>query len=105
MYIVIATDTYNDELEKWPKSDREAAEIIPSKLAVNPYVGDPLGYRFLREKKVRERRLYFLVYEDLRLVLMVATSGKKNQESTIHHIKNSLDEFRIEAERISKQVA
>lgn len=105
MFSVIGTETYGNELKKWPKADKDAADAIPSKLSENPFAGDPLGYRFLREKKIRERRVYYLVYEDLNLVLLVATSGKKDQQATINHIKKNLDEFKVEAERIAKQVA
>lgn len=104
MFIVVGTDTYEKELNRWSKVDKEAARKIPTQLKENPYVGKQLTYPFLREKKVRDKRLYYLVYEDLKLVLLVAASGKKNQQVTINHIKNNLNEFRIVAEDISKQV-
>lgn len=72
---------------------------------MNPFVGDLIAYRFLREKRIREKRIYYLVYEDLKLVLLVATSGKKNQQATIDHIKRHLDEFRKVAEVIARQVS
>ncbi|MCH7568604.1 MAG: hypothetical protein IIA87_04240 [Nanoarchaeota archaeon] len=105
MFRVIGTDTYLGEISKWDKSEREAAEKIPKKLAVNPMIGAPLGYPFLRERRVREKRVYYLIYEDLNLVLLVATSGKKDQQPTIDHIKGHLDEFRKIAEDIAKQVS
>ena len=45
----------------------------------------------------------YLIYEDLKLVLLVAVNWKKNQQATIDHIKNGLDEFRKVAEDISKK--
>lgn len=105
MYKVIGTETYLKEIGKWTKNDREAAEKLPKQLSNNPYVGDPLSYKFLREKRVKEKRVYFLVYDDLKLVLLVATSGKKDQQETIDHIKNQLVEFKIIAEKIAKQVS
>ena len=105
MFKVIGTDTYLEELNNWPKADREITEKIPEQLAINPHSGSPLGYRFLREKRVKERRVYYLVYDDLELVLLVATSGKKDQQDTINHIKGNLDEFRIIAEDIVKRAS
>ncbi len=105
MFKVIGTDTYLKEINKWPKPDREAAEKIPKQLADNPLTGAPLNYPFLREKRIKEKRVYYLVYEDLELVLLVAVSGKKNQQTTINHIRKNLDEFRKVAEDISKQVS
>jgi len=105
MFKVIGTDTYLEEIGKWTKSDRVIAEKIPHQIAINHYSGSPLGYRFLREKRVKEKRVYYLVYEDLQLVLLVATSGKKDQQATIDHIKGNLDEFRTVAEEIIKRVS
>ncbi len=105
MFKVIGTDTYLSELDTWSKSDKDAAEKIPGKLSQNPFVGKPLSYPFLREKKIREKRIYFLIYENVELVLLVATSGKKDQEKTIEHIKENLDEFKVVAEKIAKQVS
>ncbi len=105
MFVVIGTETYLSELKKWPKQDQNAAVKIPNHLAENPYVGKPLSYAFLREKKIGGRRVYYLIYDDLNLVLLVATSDKKDQQSTINHIKGNLDEFRDVAEKISKQVS
>ena len=104
MFKVIGTNTYLRELQQWPKHDYDAAEKIPKKLAENPYVGKQLSYPFLREKKVGGRRIYYLVYEDLKLVLLVATSGKRDQQVTIDHIRENLKEFRKVAEDIFKQV-
>jgi len=63
------------------------------------------GRLFLREKRIREKRIYYLVYEDLKLVLLVATSGKKDQQATIGHIKDNLDQFKIIAEQIARQLS
>ena len=84
---------------------REAAEKLPHKLAETPFVGDKLSYPFLREKRIKEKRVYYLIYEDLKLVLLVATSGKKDQQETISHIKSQLDEYRKIAEDRVRQVS
>ena len=105
MFHVIGTDTYLYELSQWPKSDREAVEKLPIKLAENPYVGQLLSYPSLREKRIKGRRIYYLVYDDLNLVLLVAISGKKDQQETINHIRSQLVEFRKLAEELAKQVS
>ena len=104
MFKVIGTDTYLKEIEDWPKDYKKFADKLPDKLAINPFVGDQLSYPFLREKRIKEKRIYFLIYEDLKLVLLIAVSGKKNQQETIDHIKEHLHKFREIAEEISKQV-
>lgn len=104
-YKVIGTSTYLDELNKWPMHYRTIAEKLPSRLAENPHAGKPLGYPFLKESRIREKRVYYLIYDDLQLVLIVAVSGKKNQQATINHIKSQLKEYRKVAEEVSRQVS
>ena len=105
MFRVVGTATYLEELSRWPKTDREIAEKFPLKLVENPHAGKLLHYPCLREKRVSGRRIYYLVYDDLELVLLVATSGKKDQQETIEHIKTNLNEFRKVAEGIVRQGA
>jgi len=105
MFRVIATETYLNEIEKLPKDYQDIAEKIPKKLAENPLLWSPLGYPFLREKRIKEKRIYYLVYPDLQLVLLVAMSGKKDQQVTIEHIKNHLEAYKEVARNISMQVS
>ena len=105
MYTVIGTNAYLKALKKWPRAGVEEAEQLPKKLAQNPTIGKPLTYPFLREKKIGGRRIYYLIYDDLKLVLLIATSGKKDQQATINHIKFRFKEFRAEAERIAKLIS
>jgi hypothetical protein len=104
MFKVVGTETYLKELEEWSKADKEAAEKLPAHLSESPLVGKPLGYPFLREKKIGGRRIYYLIYPDLRLVLLVATSGKKDQQETIDHIRSQLDEFKKIAGEVIKTI-
>jgi len=105
MFNVIGTDTYLQEITQWPKEYQEMAKKVPLQLANNPFVGDHLSYPFLREKRIKEKIIYYLIYKDLNLVLLVAVSGKKNQQATINHIKQKFDEFRVYAEKISRLVS
>ena len=52
-----------------------------------------MGYIFFREKKLNSHRIYYLVYEEFVIVLMVAVSDKKTQQATIDDIKQRLDEY------------
>ena len=105
MFKVIGTDTYLKEISKLSKVEIGAAEKIPKQIAENPFVGKQLRYPFLREKRIKEKRVYYLIYDDLQLALLVATSGKKDQQEVINFIRNNLTEFRKLAEEISKQVS
>ncbi len=55
-------------------------------------VGKPLSYPFFREKKFNGNRLYFLIYEEWKTVLLVSIGVKKTQPETIEQIKQNLNE-------------
>ena len=95
MYAVYRTAKFDKELSKKlsKEEQREVEALEKSQLTDNPYTGDPLGYRFFREKKLGGKRVYFLVYDDLKAVLMVAISDKRTQQDTINEVKNKLKDY------------
>ena len=94
VYAVYTTKSFDRETEKLSKEEQERIQKIFLQLKENPYVGDQLQYRHLREKRVKEKRVYYLVYDDLLAVLVVAVSGKKDQQATINHIIDNFDEYK-----------
>lgn len=99
-YAVYTTESFDREVAKLSQGDQEIIQKMFLKIRNNPYVSDQLRYRHLREKRIREKRVYFLVYDNLRAVLLVAISGKKDQQETINHIVNYFDEYRYYLERL-----
>ena len=95
MFAVFRTRRFEKEMEKRlsKEEQKKVVGIERDQLTVHPFVGDPLGYPFFREKKIGGKRIYFLIYEDLRSVLMVAISDKKTQQETIDEIKGSLESY------------
>ena len=95
MYAVFRTLKFDKELfKRFSKEEQKEVENFEKKQLVNnPYVGDHLGYQFFREKKICGKRVYYLVYEDLKAVLMVGVSDKKTQQETIDDIKSRLKEY------------
>ena len=78
-YAVYTTETFDKEASKLSQEEQKRIQKISLQLKENPYVGDQLQYKFLREKRLEEKRIYYLVYDNLNIVLIVAISGKKNQ--------------------------
>ena len=76
------------------KEEQIRVNKIEDEIAELGFTGDPLRLKFLREKRISGKRVYFLVYEDLKAVLMVSVSNKKMQQATIDKIKELLPEFR-----------
>ena len=102
-YGVYTTKSFDRETSKLPQNDKERIQKIFLQLKENPYVGDQLQYRHLREKRIREKRVYYLVYDDLQAVLVVAISGKKDQQVTINHIIDNFDEYKEYLEKLLKE--
>ena len=101
-YAVFTTSTFEKEMEDLEKDEQERIIKLYSQLKENPRSGDQLRYDFFREKRIKEKRVYYLVYDDLKIVLMVAISGKKDQQKTINYVISYFDEFREYAESLSK---
>ena len=93
-YAVYTTETFEKEIIKLADSDKKIINKIFLQLKENPYVGKQIKYKFFREKKIREKRIYYLVYDDLSSVLVVAFGGKKVQQETIDKIIQYLPEFK-----------
>lgn len=100
-YSVYTLEVFDKEMNKLSSDYSSKIEKIFLQLRDNPYVGDPIRYKFFREKRIKEKRIYYLVYNDLKIVLMVAIGGKKAQQETIDKIVNYFGEYRIYAEKLS----
>ena len=85
---------YQKIILKLPEKEREEIKRIVLQLTENPFVGDQLQIKSLREKRLREKRLYYLVFEDLKAVLIIAISDKKAQQKTINSILLKINEYR-----------
>ena len=90
---VFRTKTFEKEFDNLPKTEQTKIEKLEEVLSENPFVGKPLGFVFLREKRLNGRRVYYLIYENFVVVLMVTISDKKAQQATIDSIKKKLDEY------------
>ncbi|MBI4451290.1 hypothetical protein HY642_04915 [Candidatus Woesearchaeota archaeon] len=98
MYAVLHTAEYEKEAPKLlsPEEMRILEDFETRRLTLNAHLGDPLGVPFFREKKLDGKRIYFLVYEDLRAVLMVAVSSKKRQPHVIEQVKSAFAQYYAE---------
>jgi len=103
VYAVYTTESFEKEIKKLPDSDKIIIQKIFLQLKENPYVGDQIQYRFFREKRMSEKRVYYLVYDDLSAVLVVAFGGKKAQQETIDRIIKLFPEFKIYLEKLLKK--
>ena len=87
-------------MSKFPQDFQKIVDKIEDKLIENPFVGDPLGVKWFREKRIDKYRIYYIIYEDLNSVFMVAISEKKDQQKVINTIRLLFEFFREEIENL-----
>lgn len=99
-YNIYTTEEFDKDFEKLDKTIKEQIEKEIEQLEINPYVGKPLGYKFFREKKVKNYRFYYLIYDEYIVVFVIALSDKKDQQKTIDTIKHLIPHYREEIKKI-----
>ncbi len=96
IYKIYTTEQFDKDFEKLDNSLQEQIDKEIEQLKSNPYVGKPLGYKFFREKKVKNHRIYYLIYEEYVVVFVIALSDKKNQQEVINKIKHLIPLYKDE---------
>jgi len=104
MYRVFRSNWYKKKLEKSDNQEQERIKSFEQSLKNDPYTGKPLGYKFFREKKFNGKRLIFLVYEEHQTVFLVTITDKKAQQHEIDLIKNNLNIYKKEINKIIKNL-
>lgn len=99
MFRIFTTEEFDNSFDKLNKSLQVQIEGVVEQLEINPYVGKPLGYRFFREKKIKNYRIYYLIYEDYVVVFLIAISKKRDQQKTINSIKSLIPLYREEIKK------
>lgn len=83
------------------KSKKKELQNLIDELKTGKIVGQPLTYDFFREKKIGGKRIYFLVYIESKIVLLVSASNKKAQQHTIDEIKKMIPEYKKIVEKLA----
>ena len=94
MYKVRRTNRFNKEVEKLSNEEIKRVNKLIEQLKENPYVGDQLQIKILREKKLEEKRIYYLIFDDLNAILIIAISNKKAQQKEIDFAKDNINNYK-----------
>lgn len=95
MFRIFKAPRFQKKVEKLlTKKELEELNAFIKDLKKGRITGKTLTYEFFREKKIGSKRVYFLVYDDLAIILLVNASNKKYQQETIDEIKILLPEFK-----------
>jgi len=94
MFRLFTTKEFDDNFEKLDESDKKRVRKIMAQLKEQgAEVGKALQVPYFREKRFKEKRLYFLVYDDYVIIFVVAISGKKTQQETIDKIISEIKNY------------
>ena len=99
--VYIHPAVHKETIAKLLLNDQNRINNLVQQLADNPYVGDSLQIRFIREKRLDGNRIYYVVFDDLKKVLIVAISDKKTQQKTIDSIRSNINLYRDYVKNIS----
>ena len=91
---IYETETFSKLYDSMETIEKEWVDKIKLQLKENPDVGKPLRFDWFREKKLGDKRLYYLVYQNLNRVLLVAFGSKKDQQKIIGHILANKDRYK-----------
>lgn len=104
MYKILQTLNFDKIFKKTiPENLKESVKNKIKKLKENPYMGKPLSYDFFRELKINKFRIYYSIYEDYLIVLVIGVSDKKLQKRTINLIKKERKSFKSFVENYLKE--
>lgn len=102
-YRVFRSVCFQEEIAKYDKNIQDRVDKIENKLIENPEYGNPLGTKWFRESRFENYRIYYLIYENLQAIYLVAISDKKNQQKIINTIRLFLEFFREEIEKLVRK--
>lgn len=93
-YEIYETETFFKLYAIMEKEEKEWVDKIKVRLKYNLDVGKPLRFDWFREKKIGNKRMYYLIYKNLNRILLVAFGSKKNQQKIINHIIENKERYR-----------
>ena len=91
-YAVYETEPFGELLLSLDNSDRQWIEKTKIKLAENP-TGKPIRFSWFREKKYLNKRLFYLVDDETKKLLLIDFCSKKDQQRVIDEIVAHMNEF------------
>jgi len=100
VFEVLETETFSKLFDSLTKDEQGWIKKIIGQLKENAFVGKPLRFPWFREKKYKGKRLYYLVYQNVNRVLLVAFGEKKEQKKIITHIMGNLEEYKKIVEQV-----
>jgi mRNA-degrading endonuclease RelE of RelBE toxin-antitoxin system len=90
---ILMTNKFRLLFEKLDIDKQNQILKIKTQLESTLLIGKPLNYKWLREKKIKGFRLYFIINFELKRVLFVAFGDKKEQQKIIDKILEFKEDY------------
>ena len=88
MYLLKTTRDFRKQFKKLPKEMQRRFNWQFRILKDDPFhYGRPLGNKKFRELKNEGFRVYFVIYKEQIVVLLIGVSNKKTQQNVIDYVK------------------
>lgn len=94
MFEIHHSTEYERSLQKLDRHHQQLLIRFEQRLAQDAYIGKPLGFSYLREKKFEDKRALFFIYPQPRKVLMLTIVDKHTQRSVIKWILGNIDNIK-----------
>jgi len=86
MNAVLETKEFSDFCLKLGSSELDWIEKMKDQLRENLLVGRPLHSTWLREKRLQNKRLYYVINKETKKALLLFFEPKKRQQEIIDHV-------------------
>lgn len=85
-YEIYETETFSKIFDSITQKERDWINKIKFQLKSNPKAGKSLRFEWFKEKKLENKRLYFLVSYKKPRILLASYGTKKDQQKVIDYI-------------------
>lgn len=83
---VYETETFSKLYDAAEKVEQDWIDKIKDHLGQNLRTGQPLRFDWFREKKLGDKRLFYLINEQTHKAILISFGSKKEQQQIINHI-------------------
>ncbi|MFC1648363.1 hypothetical protein ACFL1B_02780 [Nanoarchaeota archaeon] len=83
---VYELEYFSKAIESIEKDEKEWIEKIRCQLQNNLFIGKPLRFQWLREKRYHNKRLFFIINPKTNKALLISFCDKKGQQETIEQL-------------------
>ena len=103
MYRFFRSEAYEKRFTKLDTAEQQHVTNLERQIKDNPLASKPLGYTFLREKRINGgKTILFIIYEELQTILFAKIATKRDQQDMIDELKEHLKDYQEKVRALMK---